>query len=87
MYKLEIYSQPNCVYCQMARRILHERRIEFIEYDISHDSIIAHEMRKRSDRLTTPQIFLNHEHIGGFDDMLAAIRDGSFLRKLAVAIQ
>ncbi len=87
MYTLEIYSQVNCVYCQMAKRVLQERRIQFTEYDITHDNVLAQEMRKRSERLTTPQIFLNHEHIGGFDDMLAAIRDGSFLRKMVVDFQ
>ena len=82
MYTLEIYSRDNCSYCRMAKQVLKGRGITFKEYDVTHDRSLADEMRKRSSRQSVPQIFLNFEHIGGFDDMMTAIRDGTFLKKL-----
>ena len=84
MYTLEIYSRDNCSYCQMAKKVLVGKGIAYKEYDVTHDSTLADEMRKRSSRLSVPQIFLNYEHIGGFDDMMKAIRDGTFMKKLDV---
>jgi len=84
MYALEIYSSDNCSYCQMTKKVLESRDITFKEYDVTHDSSLADEMHKRSSRMSVPQIFLNHEHIGGFDDMMRAIADGSFMQKLNV---
>jgi len=87
MYILEIYSRDNCSFCQKAGQVLKDRGIMFTEYDVSNDSSLADEMRKRSNQLSVPQIFLNYEHIGGFDDMMNALRDGTFLRKLVNAIE
>ena len=84
MYTIEIYSRDNCSYCQMAKKVLKSRGITFKEYDVTHDSSLADEMRKRSSRMSVPQIFLNHEHIGGFDDMMKVISDGSFMQKLNI---
>ena len=82
MYTLEIYSRDNCSYCQMAKKVLNGKGVEYKEYDVTQDSILADEMRKRSSQLSVPQIFLNYEHIGGFEDMMKVIRDGSFSQKL-----
>ena len=82
MHTLEIYSRDNCSYCQMAKQVLKGRGIMFQEYDVTHDTSLADEMRKRSNRRSVPQIFLNYEHIGGFDEMMKVIRDGTFLKKI-----
>jgi len=84
MYTLEVYSGDHCSYCQMAKNVLKSRGITFKEYNVTHDSSLADEMRKRSSQMSVPQIFLNHEHIGGFDDMMNAFRDGSFMKQLNV---
>ena len=85
MYKLEIYSRENCHYCKMAKRVLNSKGIQYQEYDITYDSVLADEMRKRSNQLIVPQIFLNHEHIGGFENMMVEIENGAFMQKLQAA--
>lgn len=85
MYKLEIYSRDNCGYCQMAKRVLNSKGIQYQEYDVTHDPVLADEMRKRSNRSSVPQIFLDQEHIGGFEDLVTAMRNGEFMQKLQAA--
>jgi len=78
MYKLEIYSRDNCAFCQMAKYALQSKGIRYEEYDVTFDSALADEMRKRANRYSVPQIFLNQEHIGGYEDLMVAIREGKF---------
>jgi len=85
MYKLEIYSRNGCVYCQMAKRLLNSNDIQYQEYDVTHDPVLTDEMRDRSNRVSVPQIFLNQEHIGGFDELAKAIRNDEFMQKLQAA--
>jgi len=87
MYTLEIYSRDNCSFCQRAKQVLKGRGFTLTEYDVTHDRSLADEMRKRSNQLSVPQIFLNYEHIGGFDDMMKSIRDGTFLRILNYVVE
>jgi GrxC family glutaredoxin len=81
MYKLEIYGRDNCGYCQMAKRLLSSKGIQYQEYNVAHNSVLVDEMRKRSNRLSVPQIFLNQEHIGGFEDLAEAMRKEDFMKE------
>lgn len=79
---LEIYSKSSCGFCRMAKHLLDIKGIHYREYDVTNDETLAQEMRQRSGRLTVPQIFLNDGHVGGFEDLRAAMRDGSLLQGL-----
>lgn len=76
MYNLEIYSRKDCNYCHMAKRLLGNKGIVFRELDITHDPVLAEEMQQRSNRRTVPQVFLDNELIGGFEELRDALRDG-----------
>jgi len=78
MYKLEIYSSDQCNYCQMAKRILTHRGLVYEEYNIAHNPVLFDEMHQRANQRSVPQIFLNDEHIGGFDNLMDSINEGRF---------
>lgn len=80
-----MYKKPTCPYCVRAAQILKNHNIEFIEIDISQDSLALKEMLEKSGgRKTVPQIFLNGRHVGGCDDLEALQASGeleAFLSK------
>jgi glutaredoxin 3 len=77
MPTIEIYTQPWCPYCARAMRLLTSKGVEFREIDAPHGSPERKESARRSGgRTTVPQIFINGQHIGGCDDLIALDRAG-----------
>lgn len=75
--KVEIYTQFGCPYCHRAVELLRRKSIDFIEYDVTMDRAKRTEMvERRPGARTVPQIFIDNEGIGGFDDMAALDRSG-----------
>lgn len=72
MPKVEIYSSQFCGYCARAKRLLSQKGVNYIEYDVIEDPSKREEMVGRaSGRMTVPQIFIDGKHIGGSDDLYA----------------
>jgi len=80
MHQIEIYTKSYCPYCAAAKKLLKQLGWSYTEYEISSDFRKREEMVRRSARRTVPQLFINDEHIGGYDDFSAYIRS---LSKLA----
>ncbi len=79
MAEIEIFGAPNCGYCQRAKALLKERSLHYEERDIS-DSAQHEELARRLPRVKSiPQIFINGEHIGGFEDLELMDRRGALL--------
>jgi glutaredoxin 3 len=77
MPTIEIYTQPWCPYCARAMHLLTGKGVEFREIDAPHGSAERQESTRRSGgRTTVPQIFINDQHIGGCDDLVALDRAG-----------
>lgn len=77
MNKIEIYTKFLCPYCTRAKALLTAKGVAFEEIDISMGGVRRTEMLERSGgRQTVPQIFINGDHIGGCDDLLALDRAG-----------
>ncbi len=66
MAKIIMYTTPTCVYCQMAKKFLKEKGVEYEEIDVS-DPIKAEEMVKKSGQMGVPVIDIDGEIIVGFD--------------------
>jgi len=75
MAKIDIYTKPWCTYSERAVNMLTRRGLAFNEINTS-DTRRQNEMKKRSGRNTVPQIFINHVHIGGSDDLFLADKSG-----------
>ena len=77
MANIEIYTKSTCGYCMMAKRLLKSKDVTFTEFPVARDAAKLEEMIKRSNGgRTVPQIFIDGQHIGGFDDMNALERAG-----------
>jgi len=77
MAKIEIYTQAWCPYCERAVHLLTKKGVEFQEIDAPNGSKARTEARERSGgRTSAPQIFIDGQHIGGCDELVALDRAG-----------
>ena len=77
MAKVTIYTRPGCGYCVRAKQLLVSKGSDYNEYNVWAKDEYMQEMLKRSGGSTTvPQIFIGDTHVGGSDDLDAAIRGG-----------
>ena len=85
MVKVEIYTSAMCAYCVAAKNLLKQKGLDYSEIRIDTDPTRRDEMMKRAQRRTVPQIFIGGEHVGGFDDLVAADRNGRLAQLIGSA--
>lgn len=68
---VSMYTRALCGYCAAARELLKAKGVEFTELDATLNSKLRKEMVERSGLRTFPQIFIDEQHIGGYDDLAA----------------
>jgi len=74
---VEMYLRPTCPFCVRARALLQARGVAVEEIDINRFPERRAEMIERaSGRHTVPQIFIQGQGIGGFDELAALERSG-----------
>jgi glutaredoxin 3 len=83
MAKVEIYTKPMCPYCIRAKALLNKKSAAFEETNAYISAEKRREMNKRSGRNTFPQIFIDGQHIGGCDELMALEARGELDRLLA----
>jgi glutaredoxin 3 len=85
MARVEIYTTMFCPYCARARSLLDKKGIQYENIDINEDTSKREEMIERAGgRRTVPQIFIDGEHIGGSDELIALDRAGKLDPKLGI---
>jgi len=86
MAKVEMYTTGWCPYCAQARAVLTRKGVAFAEINLDEEPGRRAEMIERAHGgWTVPQIFIDDEHIGGCDDMVALDRKGLLDPKLGIA--
>lgn len=83
MPKIEIYTKSYCPYCKAAKQTLNSMGLSYREIEVSTSQVLFDEMVNRSQRKTVPQIFVGDVHVGGYDDLVIAIKNGQFKKALA----
>jgi glutaredoxin 3 len=85
MAQVEMYATMFCPYCARARALFERKGVTFTEIDLFEEPARREEMiRRAGGRTTVPQIFINGEHIGGCDDLVALDRKGRLDSKLGI---
>ncbi len=83
MPKVVIYSSASCAYCVRAKMLLDQKNVPYEEIRVDLDEQKKVEMMERSGRRTVPQIFIDDQHVGGFDDLWALEQRGELDKLLA----
>jgi len=85
MAKIVMYCTAVCPYCVRAEQLLQRKGIKEIEkIRIDLQPEMREVMIEKTNRRTVPQIFINGEHVGGYDDMAALDRAGKLDPMLAI---
>lgn len=69
MKNIQIYSTQQCPYCVRAKALLQAKGLPYDEIDVSADMDIMQEMIQRSGNRSVPQIFIDGEAVGGFQEL------------------
>ena len=76
MPKVEMYTSASCVFCTAAKMLLKQKGLDYTEIRVDTDVARREEMLRRAHRRTVPQIFINDQHIGGYEELAAAASSG-----------
>jgi glutaredoxin 3 len=86
MAKVVVYTTAFCGYCARAKALLEAKGVAFEEIDVTFSPDKRAEMKARANgRSTVPQIWINGQHIGGSDDLLALDEAGKLDPLLGIA--
>jgi glutaredoxin 3 len=83
MAKVEIYTTKLCPYCYRAKALLSDKGAAFREIDVSFNSTMRQWLFQRTGRRTVPQIFINDQPVGGYDDIAALEQAGKLAELLS----
>ena len=79
-----VYTTEHCSYCKNAKTLLDRRQIAYEEINLARDPDGRTQLSELTGMHTFPQILIDGEPIGGFNELLAADRSGR-LRDLLAA--
>lgn len=86
MAKVLMYSTAVCPYCIRAEQLLSRKgvqEIEKIRVDLQPELRVA--MMEKTGRRTVPQIYINGEYVGGYDDLARLDHAGELDKLLAIS--
>ena len=69
MPRVIVYTTNYCRFCFRAKTFLRSKEVPFEEIDVTYDPPGRAEMERLSARRTVPQIFIDGQSIGGYDDI------------------
>jgi glutaredoxin 3 len=81
--RVKIYTRRWCGYCAAAERLLAQKGVAFEQVDATGDPELRRWLAEATGRSTVPQIFIDDEPIGGYDDLRALDRSGRLDELLA----
>jgi alkyl hydroperoxide reductase subunit F len=84
MNNIEIYTRQRCSYCAKAKALLKSKGLTYRETDVTSDPGLEQDMIERSKRRTVPQVFINSEPIGSYDDLVQFNATGGLDRVLEI---
>lgn len=67
---IEIFTAPDCERCDLAKQFLDGLGIGYIERSVSDPKVMAAFAKRMPEDTPLPQLFLNGEHLGGYEDLL-----------------
>jgi glutaredoxin 3 len=83
MKPVTMYTTDACPFCSSAKALLAKRKIEYTEINLARDPDGRTELSEKTGMITFPQIVIDGETLGGFQELLAADRAGKLPELLA----
>jgi glutaredoxin 3 len=83
MKPITVYTTEHCPYCSSAKTLLAKRSIEYEEVNLARDPDGRAKLIELTGMVTFPQIVIDGETLGGFQELLAADRAGTLAELIA----
>lgn len=74
--QVRVYSKDHCRHCVSAKSLLERLAIPYEEIDLTGDVDAQVALARRTGQMTLPQIEVNGQSLGGFNDLQRAADDG-----------
>jgi glutaredoxin 3 len=74
--KVTVYTTEPCGYCRAAKSLLDKKSIPYEEINLARDSDGRAQLAERTGMMTFPQVLIDGEPLGGFQELAAAERSG-----------
>jgi len=84
MSRVTVYTTEPCGFCRTAKALLAARRIPYEEINLSKDPEGRAKLAELTGMMTFPQVVIDGESIGGYQELVRADRAGA-LAALATA--
>ena len=78
-----VYTTDMCPYCRSAKALLDKRGVAYEEINLARDPDGRSTLAELTGMITFPQIVIDGETLGGFQELLAADRAGTLSELLA----
>jgi len=76
MKPVTLYTTDFCPFCSSAKALLAKRKVQYTEVNLARDPDGRNELAEKTGMITFPQIVIDGETLGGFQELLAADRAG-----------
>ena len=83
MAEITLYTTDFCPYCVRAKQLLDRRGLPYEEINLARDPDGRAQLMERTGMMTFPQILIDGDPIGGFDQLAEADRSGRLDELLA----
>ena len=84
--RVEIYTKNDCPYCEKAKELFDAKGVDYVTYNVTGDDDLFAEMKERANgRETAPEVFVDDELIGGWDDTSELDQTGELDELLGIA--
>lgn len=67
--RISLFSKPGCPHCARARKLLADRNYRFEEIELGNRGISYSSLQAITGRGTTPQVYIDGQHVGGADEL------------------
>ena len=76
MNRVTVFTTEPCGYCRTAKALLDRRGIPYQEVNLGKDPDGRAELVAKTGMMTFPQVIVDGEPLGGFQELAAADRSG-----------
>ena len=66
---IEVYSKPNCIFCDKTKNLLRDHQIPFVEYKLNEDFTREILTEKYSEARSFPVVVIDGFFIGGYTEL------------------
>jgi glutaredoxin 3 len=84
MSRVTVYTTEPCGYCRTAKALLDKRGVAYTEVNLAKDADGRSELIELTGMMTFPQVVIDGEPLGGYQELARADRAG-LLRALSAA--